>query len=429
MSDLNSILDRARWPARLAYLAILLLATLTEAGAPSGGVGERIQAFFRVSFSPRNLVDAVRNVALFTGWGLVWMATAAPGGAAREIRNAVLTGLGVSLTVETIQLFFSTRTPSVMDVTTNTLGAFLGAFLLVRMVQLTAAGQGKRSFVGIPAALFALSYSVVAFGEAFLPLLRQNRFPNFGSAFERFQVALSQFSWSSMGTLPAEEFLLFAPVGALAVAALNELGLNYKKAAVASSVAGGGLVVLAEVIHGFLPMPIIAGAALVHAVAIAAGAVAAATFLPKLTRALRGANRPRAIYLFYGFTLLLWALRPYAPERSLGGMLEKLAAPWWLPLAFARERMDLFTVFDVIGGFFLYLPLGALLAVWPLKKVGPLRGVVPALAFLVATEFMQLAVLGRTLSVDDMLVATAGVLVGWVLVRRAGFKPYGAVLS
>lgn len=429
MSDLNSILARARWPARLAYVAVLLLATLTEAGAPSGQVAERIQAFFRISFSPRDLVDAVRNVALFTGWGLVWMATSAPGAAAgREIRIATLTGLGISIMVETVQLFFSTRTPSVMDVTSNALGAFFGAFLLIWVVRLTAARRGKRSFVGVPAALFAVSYAVVAIGEAFLPLLRQARFPNFGSALERFQVALGQFSWSSLGILPAEEFLLFAPVGALAVAALNELGLDYRKAAFISAAAGGGVVLLAEVAHGFLPMPIIAGAALVHAVAVAAGAAAAATFLPRLTPALRGAQRPRAIYLFYGFTLLLWSFRPYAPERGLAGMWEKLTAPWWLPMAFARERMDLFTVFDVIGGFFLYLPLGALLAVWPLSNVGPLRGVLPALAFLVVTELLQLGILGRTLSVDDMLVATAGVLVGWVLVRRAGFTPYGTVL-
>lgn len=429
MSELNSILDRARWPARLAYVAVLMLATLTEAGAPSGAVAERLQGLFRISMSPRDVVDAVRNVALFTGWGLVWMATAPPSGTARELRNALITGLGISLSVETYQLFFSTRTPSLMDVGTNTLGAFLGAYVLVWMVKRTAAARGKRSFVGIPAALLAGSYAVVAFGEAFLPLLRQNRFPNYGSPLNRLQVALEQFSWGSLGTFPAEEFMLFAPAGALAVAALAEVGVDYKKAALVASVAGGALVLAAELLHGFLPMPIIAGAVLVHVIAITAGAVATARFLPSLTRALRGASRARAIYLFYTFTMVLWALRPYAPERSLGAIAEKLTMRWWLPLAFARERMDLFTVFDVIGGFFLYLPLGALLAVWPLKRTGPLAGVAPALWFLVITEFLQLAVLGRTLSVDDMLVATAGVLVGWVLVRRAGFEPYGAALS
>lgn len=428
MSDLNAILERARWPARLAYVAVLLLATLTEAGAPSGDVMERVQGFFRVSLSPRSIVDAVRNVALFTGWGLVWMATAGPSGTARELRNAALTGLGISLTVETLQLFFSTRTPSAMDVATNTLGSFLGAFLLVWMVKRMAAARGKRSFLGVPAAVLAVSYAITALGEAFLPLLRQNRFPNFGSPLERLLVALGQFSWSSLTTLPAEEFLLFAPAGALAVAALSEAGLDYRKSALVTSVAGTLLVLLAEVLHGFLPMPIIAGAVLVHALAVTAGAMAAGYFLPGLSRALRGAKRPRAVYLFYGFIMLLWALRPYMPERSLGSVLEKLTAPWWIPLAFARERMDLFTVFDVVGGFFLYLPLGALLAVWPLKRSGPLRGVLPALAFLVASEVLQLVVLGRTLSVDDMLVATAGVLVGWVLVRRAGFKAYGAAL-
>ena len=428
-APLDRTLARIRWPLRLGYLIILLLATLLESGAPSGTVSERLAEALRPSFAPRDIVDAVRNVALFAGWGLVWLVTAPPGHTVAHIRRAVATGLAISLSVETLQLFFTTRSPSVMDVFTNTTGALLGALLVIRLVAWMARGKGAKSFVGIPALVFAVAYGLAAWSEAFLPLMRQQRFPNYGTPIDRLQTALSQFSWTSLGTLPAEEFLLFAPAGFFGVAMLVERGMGYRTAAVRVSLIGAAAVVGAEVLHGFLPLPIVAGAALVHAVSIMAGAAAAMAFLPGLSRAVRGARRPLGLYGLYAATLLLWSLRPYMPERSASVVLEKLAAPWWIPMAFARERMDLFTVSDVLVGFLLHLPLGALLAVWPLRRTGWLSGILPGLLLVTGLEVLQLVVLGRTLSVDDILVAGAGLVVGWLVVRRAGFTPYGSALS
>ncbi len=429
MTDLAAVLGRARWPVRLAYLAVLLLATLTESGALPGSLIERASRFFEVSLAPRDLVDAARNVILFAGWGLVWMATAPARAGKRELWAAVISGFLISLSIETLQLTVTRRTPSIMDVVTNSAGTVIGALALINAVRWIASRKGRRSFLGIPMLLFAGCQAAAVMGEAFLPLFRQNRFPTYGSAWNRLRTAFVQFEWSSLTELPAEEFFLFAPAGAFMVAALFESGIEYKRAAWLTAGVGVGVVLGLEILHGVLPLPIVAGAIVVHALAIVFGAVAAAYFLPRLTRKLRGAHRPAAVFSAYGLILLLWTLRPYLLEGNFRALSAKLAAPWWIPLAFARERMDLFTVFDVVLGFLLFLPVGALLAVWPLRRRGWLRGILPALAFIVVAEGMQLFVAGRTLAIDDMLVAAAGVLVGWVIVRRAGFKPYGSVLD
>jgi glycopeptide antibiotics resistance protein len=89
----------------------------------------------------------------------------------------------------------------------------------------------------------------------------------------------------------------------------------------------------------------------------------------------------------------------------------------------------MFSVVDVMVAFFLFLPLGALLAVWPIRLRGSLRGFLPALYFAGAVELSQTMVLGRTVDITDFLVQAAGVGIGWAIVRRAGFRPYGEQLS
>lgn len=131
----------------------------------------------------------------------------------------------------------------------------------------------------------------------------------------------------------------------------------------------------------------------------------------------------------YGGVLLLWALRPFSPETSLVAIVGKLTNDWWIPLRFLGQRVDLFSVVDVVSPFFLYLPLGALLAVWPLTRRGWLADFWPAAYLAAATELSQVLVQGRLLDSTDLLVQAAGALVGWTVLRRAGFAPYGSVLK
>jgi len=432
MTTLSTQLDRSRLPARGAYLLVLLLATLSNLHPDLTGAEAltALQRMFHPSLSARDVVDAARNLVLFAGWGLVWMITAPAGRTLAALRNAVLTGACVSALVEGAQLFSTTRIASLVDIATNTVGAVLGAVSLVALVIAVSRRRGRRSFVGLPALVFAGSYTISVLAEAFVPLFRQRAFPNaYGGPLGRFRLAVDMFEWSSVAHVPLTDVLLFAPAGAFAVAALVEAGRSYRGSAWAVVATGGLLAVLAEVGHGALGLPIDAGAVLAHALGVAAGAVAAAAGLPRLTRVLHGRSRPGALMVAYGVVLLLWALRPFSPESSLGAIAGKLTNGWWIPLRYLGQRVDMFSVVDVVSPFFLYLPLGALLAVWPLTRRGAPSLFWPAVYLAAASELGQVLVQGRFLDSTDLLVQAAGAVVGWAVMRRAGFGPYGTVLG
>jgi VanZ family protein len=297
------------------------------------------------------------------------------------------------------------------------------------MVLFVSGRKGDRSFFGMPALVFAWSYAAAALGEALVPLFRQEAYPNaFGGPLGRYRVSSQMFEWSSLADVPLGDILLFAPAGALAVAAWVESGRRYRTGVVLAALAGLVLSGMAEVGHGFLGLRIQAGAALAHSVGVTAGALAAALWLPSLTRVLRGRSRPMALLAVYGLVLALWALRPYLPVTSLESIGEKLATPWWIPLGIIRQRFDMFGFVDVSATFLLYLPLGALLAVWPLARGGWLGFIWPVAYLALATEVTQLFVLGRWMDVTDPLLQIAGAAVGWAVLRRAGFTPHGTVL-
>ena len=113
---------------------------------------------------------------------------------------------------------------------------------------------------------------------------------------------------------------------------------------------------------------------------------------------------------------------------SVSVVAAKLTGEWWIPLRLLGSRMDMFSVIDVVIGFFLFFPLGAALAVWPLRPRSALAGFLPALYLAAVLEVGQTFVAGRTMDMTDFLVQAAGAVVGWTIVRRAGYRPYGSVL-
>jgi glycopeptide antibiotics resistance protein len=424
-------LDRVRVPLRIAYVGLLFLATLSwyRIDGDPDRIRRRFSRMLDLSIRPHDLIDGARNVLLFAGWGLLWMVTAAPGRSARALRNAVLSGAAISLLVEVLQLFSRSRQASVLDLATNTLGSALGAVGLIVIVRALSVGVGKKSFVGVPAAVFALSCGTAVAGEAFVPLFRHEREPwAYGGPFRRLVDAVANFRWGSVAEWPLGDFLLFLPAGIFAVAALSEAGVSYRKATVAVSLAAVVVLSLAELGHGAIGMQMLGGAVVVHVVAVAVGAILAGRVLPPFSRALRGSDRPLVLSMLYAPWILLWALRPYAPEGSMSAVVEKLTDQWWIPLRALAVTVDMFSVVDVIIGFCLFLPVGALLAVWPLRWTGPLRAFFPGLYLAAGAELAQTFVLTRTLDVTDFLLNAAGVAIGWTVVRRAGFRPYGPQL-
>ena len=429
--DLSRSLDRARWPLRIAYLLILLLATLTnldpalDAGAAAARAGDALH----VRLTPRDALDAVRNLVLFAGWGLVWMATAQGGAALRSLVLAVLTGVAVSVGVETAQLFSDVRRASPFDVLYNGAGAAAGAIVVVVAVRRLAGRRAERSFVGLPAALFAGGYGMAVLGEALIPLFRQERHAVWGNPLSRLAYSVRAIEPTTFGVLPLSEIVLFLPAGFFLAAAISEAGNGYRRSAWTAAVVGSALIVVTEVVRGAASVMIPAGPIIVHVASVAAGAAAAALLLPRITRTFRGAERPQLLFAVYAGILALWNLRPYIPETDPSAWLAQLTGHWWMPMAFATARMDLFSVIDVTNGFFLFLPVGGLLAVWPFRRTGAWSGIVPGIVLAAAVEATQLFVAGRTLALADVLIGAAGVWTGWVIVRRAGYPVRGQILS
>lgn len=423
---LGSTLDRARLPARLALAGVVLLATLSSfhLDADPSHVAARFARALDPQVGARDAIDALRNLALFAGWGVVWMATSGSGRTARQLGLAVLSGAAISVGVETAQLFSAVRNASVLDVLTNTIGTAIGAVGFIVLVRLAAGLRGRRSFVGVPALAIAGAYGMACFLEAAVPLFRQEQLPGvWGGPLTRLAAVLATFEWRSIRDLPVEDFLLFLPAGFFAVAAFVEAGLGYGAARTRTIAVGAALALLAELFHGVNGQPIIVGAVVVHGLAVAAGAVLASAFLPELSQSLRGAARPRALLRLLAVLIALWALRPWVPEFLPLG--ERLSPHWWVPLAALGGRMDVFSVVDVVGPFCLYFSLGALLAVWPWRLRGWMANLWPAVWIAFGTEALQLFVQGRFVDITDPLVQLAGAVIGWTVIRRAGYRPYG----
>lgn len=428
--DLSRSLDRIRWPLRIAYVAVLLLATLTNLDPvlDTSTAAARAEGMFTVHLTPKALIDAARNVALFAGWGLVWMTTARPGRTMRSVALAVGTGILISIGVETAQLFSDVRNASTIDVLSNGGGALLGAVAVIVAVRWLSGFRGARSYVGLPAALFAAGYGLAILGEAFMPLLRQDRLSVYGDPLSRFKYALAGFDPASFGVLPLSEIVLYVPAGFFLAAALAEAGHGYRRSAWWGALGGSLLVVLAEIARGAASFEIPGGPILVHVLALSAGAFAAALLLPRVAQSLRGRERPVLLFGVYAIVVTSWYLRPYVPQTHPSAWLEQLTGHWWMPMAFAVARLDLFSIIDVTNVFFLFLPIGGLLAVWPLRLHGWWGGILPGLWLATGVEFAQLFIVGRTLALADILVAAAAVWTGSVLVRRAGFPVRGTML-
>ncbi|MFL5505290.1 MAG: VanZ family protein [Gemmatimonadales bacterium] len=425
------IFTRARWPARVFYVGILLTATLWPFTLDYNAslVAERLARALSPTIVTRDIIDGARNVVLFAGWGLVWAVTGR-GNLRRLLWNATFTGMCVSILVEAAQLFSRDRNPSILDVITNTAGAFGGALALVVLALIVRSRRDEKSYLGLPALTFAGGYATACALETWIPLFRQETVLGaVGHPFNRLRVAVKAIELSSVLDPPVIDVLLFAPLGVLAVAALFELGVGYRRGARIAATFGVVMAVVMEFAHGLLGLPISVGSMITHAAAIAMGAFIGERLVPAAARQLTGVRRIRSFVTAYAVLLALWSLRPFVPEFDTGLIAQKLDRRWWMPLASLGMRMDFYSVVDVCSPFFLYLPLGALLAVWPLRRHGPLRGPLPGVYLAMLLEALQLLVTGRLPDITDALVQASAVLVGWAIMRRTGYPRRGSLLA
>jgi VanZ family protein len=422
--------ERWRTPARVGYVVVVMIATLSKLRIdPSSAAqaGERLQHVLTPTISPRDAVDGLRNVLLFAGWGLVWSLTARRGRALATVLLAAISGLLLSASVETVQLFSPRRQASLLDVLTNTTGALLGSIVTVAMLHALALRRTARSYTGMPMLLCALAYAAAATFEVVLPGMRQDLLVGAsGGPVARFSFALAraEFSLSPLPVLLLQVLLLL-PAGSLVTAALVEHGMSYRRAFLSCTTGGVLLSLLLEFGRGATGQPIEFDMFAAHALGIGTGAALTVRWLPALTRRLRGAARPLALLAAYALVLVLWRWRPFLLETDLAALRENFSLQ---PLSALALRADMFSASIVAVGFLLHVPIGGLLAVWPLRTTGVLAGALPGVLLVVAMEVGQIAVAGRFFDITDIIIGSAGVLTGYALVRRAGFTRRGVLL-
>jgi glycopeptide antibiotics resistance protein len=414
--------------ARAGYVVIVLIATLTQLDftLDYAAAAGRLARAFTPTLRWGDAVDALRNVTLFAGLGAVWVVTSLTGKVGREIRVATLVGFCLSVTVEAFQVFSPVRTASLVDVTTNTVGALGGALTVaVLIVELTRA-KTERSYLGVPALLPAGGYVLAVLCEAATPLFRSEPQPGaYGSILDRSLIALRHATPLSWGQVPLLDLVLFAPAGFLVVMMVAERGRSASRSWPWVAGAGAVLALALESTHGVLSLSVRWEAAAIHASAVVLGAWAAQRWLPALTQRFRGSARARAALICYAVLLVVWSWRPFDPYIDGSAIAAQLTAPHLIPLASLATRPDVFSALHVAQQFALYFPLGALLAVWPLRLSGRWSGLGPALLLAAVLELGHLVVAGRFFDVTNALIAWAGLGIGWTVVRRSGFRQYG----
>jgi len=414
---------------RLGYVVVVLIATVTPLQFDFTRVAARIGRAFAFGYSTTALVDAAQNVALFAGWGALWVVTAPPRAGLRWLLWPVVTGFALSLSVETFQLFLVTRTASLLDVVTNTTGALLGAGFVTTLVRTAAMQRDRRSYFGVPAFIFggsvlAAAVFLAVFGASGERLVRAARL----GPLDRLWRALQSFELSSFGALPYSELVLFLPAGLFGLMALAESGLPRRLAVRYAAVAGLVVGLTTELMRGALGAPIEAGAVLMRTVGVTLGALLAARWLPPFSRHVRGRWRPIGLAALYAIGVAVWAWRPFRFETEPAWLELQLSASRLVPLEGGSWRTGLSGVGEVGESFFLFLPIGALLAVWPLRREGWLRGWLPGWYLALVAELGQIAVVDRFFDVTDLLVEAAAVAIGWAIMRRAGYPTHGVML-
>ena len=148
------ILHATMWPYNFRFDWGSVPARLLSATRPSVYHGELAEK-----------KDIVLNVILFLPFGALLFLHRAKGIAAnRSVLAPALLGMLFSVVIETTQCFLPTRTPSLVDVCTNTLGALLGAIAAwtsLRMAEQTTEEEARRAFRRNALFLSLAAYSLV----------------------------------------------------------------------------------------------------------------------------------------------------------------------------------------------------------------------------------------------------------------------------
>jgi glycopeptide antibiotics resistance protein len=265
--------------------------------------------------------------------------------------------------------------------------------------------------------------------EAFIPLFRQNLLPQLGGGIgDRLARTLAAFQPESITQVPVIDVLIFFPAGLLLTVALIESGIPTAIATILAILVAFIIYPIVEIAHGVADLPIILGAVLTHVFAASVGAIVAANGIRPFNRKFSVRERARLVAMAYSVLIMVWSWRPFRLDYSASSMAEQFTGSHIIPLQALAERTDLFSVTDVISQGVIFFPLGALLAVWPLRRKGPLSGLLPAIYLAIVLEVAKIPIAERFMDVTHILIQSAGAALGFLLIRRVGYKVHGSML-
>jgi glycopeptide antibiotics resistance protein len=416
--------------SRAAYCGVVAVATLAslQFDPDFGRAMGRLPQAFTPGFTPRDLVDAVRNLALFAGWGALWVVTARQHQLKILLQRVALSGFLLSLAVETAQLFSPIRQTSILDLFNNTVGAVAGALMVVMMVEVAGRLRDRKSYFGIPAISLSAAYLCAALFQAAVLTRPQPALGVHGGPIARLREMMARLEWGTITDLSLLDAFLFVPVGVLVVITLAESGWTHMRAARLATAGGITLSLVAELIRAPLGLELGLGAVVMHSLGAAIGAFVTARWLPLFSREVRGRYRPLALALAYIVVLAAWSWDPFLLETDIQAILEQLSPTRFSLLSAHIGRVDVYSVADIGAAFFLFLPVGGLLAVWPLRRRGWLGDLLPGLYLAALVELSQIMIVDRYFGLTDVIVQCAGVAIGWMVIRMAGYQPYGVLL-
>lgn len=420
--DLMAIAIRHATLIRLAYLAIICTATLLNLGFDPNPQNAwwRFSRAFHPAASFKNVVDAIRNVALFAGWGATWILTTRGPATRRDIAMATLLGMLASISVESLQAFSVNRETSALDVLTNTLGGVVGAVFFWLVERRAAHDMRGGTTLGVPGWMPASALLVTAASLAFAPSSR----PSFTVAWDANPLLrMHLVAVSPALTVPWMALSCDAGIWGLAGLAVA-IAISDRAGTVRWYQLAAWLVIVPLMVSGarygrsfagmereLRSLPVQAGAV---ALGLLVGLVAITPWRRRVP-----ARSQRAMQLTLGCMavgmLVSWIPADWAARRSGGVHVD------WrqlVPMYSLFLRQDMSSVFLVLQKAGLGAAIGACLAAR--KRSGaPQPGVRAAVAFAVLVEVVQVVVPGRYPDVTDILITGAAAGLAAVLVSRA----------
>ncbi len=424
--NLALLAQRHATALRVAYLVCIGIATLLHPGFDPSipHMLERLRRAYLPDLHFKDVVDAVRNLALFFGWGATYALTSRAPTTRRDVVTATLLGMLASLTVESVQLFAENRQASLVDVWTNTVGALGGALALAAVEHRAIGSMRRGTLIGVPGWLPAGALLLTAMGLTFAPSTRPTSIVGwYPSPFGRIRAALdtvqAQVPWPAL----AVDALAWIAVGlAVAMTISDRTGRVRTRQLLAWLVLAPGALLVTHLGRLAVGLQREASAPAVQGGALALGMLAGLLLVPVWRRRVT-ARSTRAAHL--------------GVLAALVGAVMALTPAWWVlvgagaprfrwqqlvPMLSLFSRQDMSSVFLVLQRAGLGAAIGACLAAR--KRVGaPVPGLWSAVAYAAVLEGAQFLVPGRYPDITDVLITGAAAALVLALVERADRGP------